>query len=162
MTVATAFMLSVFGGLLFFLIHWIFMTTWIITGSHGTTEFCRNRKSAPHASLTLKERFFSTSFACILGIVYTFVYVNMDDNSTYIRYFTYYSILVFENIIISILWISTPQVQAGCYSVFGTNFCYLWVIPVFCLVPCVIGVATMIDYYLCFHPSKQQKSVNES
>ena len=153
-------MLSVMGTAFFFLIHWTLMTIWIMTESHGTTEFCRNRKQVPHAPLSLKERFFSTSFACILGVVYSFVYVNPDDNSTYTRHFIYYGLCIVENLIISILWILTPSVVTSCFCY--NSYCYLHVLPVFCLLPYVFGVAIMIVYYLYFHPSKRQKILNES
>lgn len=162
MTFTTAFMLSVVGSGFFFVLHWMLMTSWIITENHGTTEFCRNQKRAPHAPLTLKERFYSTSFACVLGMIYTFVYVNTDDNSTYFRYFFYYSLCIIENAIVVVLFIFTPSVRAICYCYLGSGSCYLCVLPLFCLLPYVLGVATMIVYYLYFHPSKRQKTVNES
>lgn len=158
-TFATAFTISSLGSALFFLIHWMLMTAWITTESHGSTEFCRNRKHTPHAPLSLKERFFSTCFGSILGVVYTFVYVNPDDNNTFMRHSLYYSFCILENLTVSILWIFTPSVRSVVYCF--CESCFIYILPVLCLIPYVLGVAIMIVYYLFFHPSKREKASYE-
>lgn len=152
-------MLSTVGSVIFIVVHWFAMTTWIIRDSHGTTEFCRNREKPPHANLSLIERFNSTCFSFLFGFIYNFAYVNFDDNSTYMRHFFYYTVCIIENMIVCTIWILTPSVRTICFCF--NSMCYLCALPVFCLLPYVFGVAIMITYYLFFHPSKRQKVLNE-
>lgn len=159
MTFATSLMLSIVGSVIFIVVHWFVMAAWIIRDSHGTMEFCRNREKPPHMNLSVMERFNATCFAFLFGFIYNFAYVNFDDNSTYMRYFIYYTVCIVENMIVCVIWILTPSVRTICFCY--NDMCYVCALPMLCLLPFVFGIACMIIYYLFFHPSRRQKVLTE-
>lgn len=127
-------------------LHWFVMTIWIIAQSKGVIMFCRNPNKPPHVSLSVFERISSILFSGVLGLVYIFIYLNPEDGGTYCRHLFYYSICFIENITACILVLLTQPSEV-------ITLWYHYSIAICCVVPYILGVISMIVYYLRFHPS---------
>ncbi|XP_015598586.1 XK-related protein 6 [Cephus cinctus] len=132
-------------------LHWIAMTSWLVAEPYGVTEFCRNRSHAPHTPLTIRARVGSLLFACVLGIVYLFTYLNPTEGRTFLRHLFYYIVCLFENVLASMLWAFVSTDEARAHWFFRT-------FVALCIVPFLFGIAAMISYYKWFHPSTKRKT----
>ena len=133
------------------LLHWIGMSTWIIFKSRGVIIFCQSPNRAPHNPYSLKERTLSVLFSSVLGFVYIFIYLNPEDSGTFARHFFYYTICFIENIFASILIVIIPN---------QIDVWYHYIISTSCIVPFILGIFSMIIYYMKFHPSMKHVKIS--
>lgn len=127
-------------------VHWIAMTIWLLVEPSGATEFCRDRRRPPHTPLTIRERIGSLMFACVLGVVYLFIYLNPTDGPTFFRHSVYYLLCLIENIVACTFWALVVSAEI-------TQRWYFELLIGLCIAPFVAGAASMILYYKYFHPT---------
>jgi len=135
--------------------HWVSMTTWILISSHGILEFCRTYNHPPHMQPIFKERLKSVLFAMIIGIVHIFIFLNVIDDKTFWKHLYFYMLCCLENIASNLLWQLTASFEAKTAWYFNT-------FPIICLVSFLMGIVALIAYYTMFHPSKRERTSNNT
>ncbi|XP_020293956.1 XK-related protein 6-like [Pseudomyrmex gracilis] len=145
-------------------IHWMIVTIWILIDSHGLVEFCRSCNRPPHVPPTIKERIRSVLFAAIIGIVHTFIYLNVVAGNTFWKHLIFYTLCTLENVAAVVLWRLLHLRKLGDLKISSSeevkNAWYFDVIPIVCLVSFVTGIVSIILYYIVFHPPKWRRSQN--
>ncbi|CAL7940940.1 unnamed protein product [Xylocopa violacea] len=117
-------------SLLFLGLHWLFMTIWVILQN---TDFCPT---------IWEERIYN----CIIGFIYCFDFFNLRVGKSRYRVLIFYSIIVTENIVFLIVYVLCfkDAIKAKEITVMT------------CLIigGMMIGLTSMLFYYVKFHPSK--------
>lgn len=145
-------------------IHWMIMTIWILIDSQGLIEFCRSCSRPPHIPPTIKERIRSVLFATVIGIVHTFIYLNVVAGNTLWKHIIFYTLCTLENVTAVGSWILLHLRKIGYLEISSSkevkSAWYFYAIPIVCLISFVTGIVSMILYYTIFHPSKWRRSQN--
>ena len=110
------------------------MTSWLV--AYEETWFCY---SLGHENNTMKK-LNESLFCAVMGLIYIFSFVSVNDKPTRYRYAFYYSVCCLENVTSVVLWYA-----------YGSAFCVL--LPTVILGVFVLGLVMMAVYYSCFHPS---------
>lgn len=109
------------------LVHWLIMTSWILTMK---TNFCN----------TKCEEF---GFNGVLGIIFIFCYFNPVDNATRYRYLTFYIFMFVENSTLLVFWLKKVDYEIWVKElVIYTHYTSF-----------VLGILLMLTYYRWFHPT---------
>ncbi|KAI4801598.1 hypothetical protein KUCAC02_019483, partial [Chaenocephalus aceratus] len=113
---------------IFVVLHWCAMAFWVI---HGGTDFCMSKWE-------------EVLFNMVVGVVYVFCWFNVREGRTRYRMVTYYTVVLLENAILSLLWYAyRDPVTTDAYAAFalcGVFLCF------------ASGVACMVLYYGVLHP----------
>ncbi|KAF3849805.1 hypothetical protein F7725_019524 [Dissostichus mawsoni] len=105
---------------IFVVLHWCAMAFWVI---HGGTDFCMSKWE-------------EVLFNMVVGVVYVFCWFNVREGRTRYRMVTYYTVVLLENAILSLLWYAyRDPVTTDAYAAFA-----------------LCGVACMVLYYGVLHP----------
>jgi len=116
--------------------HWIVMSSWVV---FQRTKACSNQ---------CEELF----FCIVLGAVYVFSFFNAKDEPTRIKYVLYYGFCFAENTALIVLWFISPAREPSRWYWYpGVAAHYLTFF---------LGLAFMLIYYGCFHPSKPRVALN--
>ncbi len=97
----------------------------------------------------LESKFCDTAFEelgynIIMAVVYIFCYFNLIDNHTRLRYFIFYIIILFEDLLLIFICYMSSHTHHKWYhypAIFGVIAGYM------------IGILFQIIYYLFFHPN---------
>ncbi|XP_013382547.1 XK-related protein 6 [Lingula anatina] len=130
--IVLALFIAAFGiySIIFPLVHWIIMTTYLIS-SATKAEFCKH----------LPEEYL---FKALMGIVYIFCFINIYEGHTRFRYLFVYTLEYVENAVLILLWyFMTAQ----------TGVWYHLPAPIFVLLLYPMALVFMTVYYLRLHPT---------
>ncbi|XP_061668259.1 XK-related protein 6b [Syngnathoides biaculeatus] len=113
---------------IFVVLHWCAMAFWVI---HGGTDFCMSKWE-------------EVLFNMVVGVVYVFCWFNVQEGRTRFRMVVYYTVVLFENAVLSGLWYAYRDPAStdayASYALCGVFLCF------------ASGVACMILYYGVLHP----------
>lgn len=115
-------------------IHWLAMIVWM---TFEGTSFCLHSNRLCKLSL---ERL----FVAVMGIVYVFCFINIQEGTTRFRVMLYYLVFFVENSLLVTLWYLTRS-QVGILEIGSTVITYGGF---------VVGILSMLAYYKFFHPNQ--------
>ena len=121
------------------IVHWFVMTMWLSVYEQTWFFFS---PSNPESKI---NKFKEVFFCAVMGLVYIFSYVAVNDKPTRYKYIFYYSICFVENCYSIALWI---QKSANTNSPW-----WFFLLPATVFSLFVLGLVMMSVYYLCYHPS---------
>jgi len=113
--------------------HWAVMAGWVVA---QRTQACSNRCE-------------EVLFSAVLGAIYIFSFFNAKDERTRYKYMIYYAFCLAENTALLVVWgLNTdPETWYFYPGVAGHYLAFF------------LGLAFMVTYYGCFHPSEIKFSI---
>lgn len=121
--------------------HWGVMTVWIM---HQGTSFCSNE----HAEYV---------FNAIIGLIYLITFINIKDEPTRLKYTSYYTIVLLENIALTSLWYIRITSFTPHHSHLAQLLIYVGLICAF-----LCGIFFMMIYYRFAHPNGKLMWINKA
>lgn len=125
------------GTLAVCIIHWLVMTVWLSV--FEKTWFCISP-----TDLNFKNKVKEVSFCAVMGLVYIFSFVAVNDQPTRYKYTFYYSVCFLENSSSSIAWILESA---------NSEAWILLLPPLTIFIVFALGIVMMLVYYSYYHPS---------